>query len=123
MNPIVGVIIGIVGLALGGVAGYAYFRYRSKLLVESAEHQSERILAEAETKAKETVVQARDEAHKLRNEVERESKKPGSALRITLDLQSVSRVESPPEGARTADSSPAPRGRRGGRRFGFQRER
>ncbi len=71
----------LVGLALGALLGYAYFRYRSKVLLESAEKQAERILAEAETRAKESLVQARDEALQMRNEAEREAKQRERELR------------------------------------------
>jgi ribonuclease Y len=64
----------VLGLAVGAVGSYAYFQYRSRLLVESAEHQVKRILAQAETTAKEELVQARDEALKIRNEAEQEAK-------------------------------------------------
>jgi ribonuclease Y len=69
------VIAAVLGLVLGAAAGYSYFRYRSKVLHESAERQAERILADAETAAKETLVQARDEAFELRKEIELENKR------------------------------------------------
>jgi ribonuclease Y len=43
--------------------------------MDSAEHQAERIVSEAETEAKERRVQARDEALEMRNEIERENKR------------------------------------------------
>lgn len=70
-----------VGLVLGAIAGYSYFRYRSRMLLDSAERQAERILAEAETSAKEKLVQARDEAIRLRSEAERENKAMERELR------------------------------------------
>jgi len=85
MQPLLIAIVGVVGLILGGVAGYFYFQYRSKLLVEGAERQVERILADAETTAKEQVVQARDQALKLRNEAEREIKNQERELRKEED--------------------------------------
>jgi hypothetical protein len=56
-------------------------------------------------------------------QVEREAKQPGSPLRITLDVQAISHVDAMPAGAKTSEAGQTPRGRRGGRRFGFQRER
>jgi ribonuclease Y len=64
----------IVGVAAGIGLGYAYFRHRGKQRLESAEHQAERMLSDAETAAREKLVQARDEALELRNEIERENK-------------------------------------------------
>jgi ribonuclease Y len=78
---IIAIVATVVGLVLGAVAGYYYFQYRSKMLIDSAEHQVERILAEAETTAKEKLVQARDEAIKLRSEAEREGKARERELR------------------------------------------
>jgi ribonuclease Y len=77
----VAVIALVLGLALGAVAGYYYLQYRSKMLLESAEHQAGRILADAETMAKESLVQARDEAIKLRTEAEKEGKTRERELR------------------------------------------
>jgi ribonuclease Y len=73
--------IALICLALGAAAAYAYFRHRSRLLVDSAEHQAERIVSEAETEAKERRVQARDEALEMRNEIEREDKQRQRELR------------------------------------------
>ncbi len=75
MQPVIFAIVGtVVGLILGVVAAYFYLQYRDRIRVESAEHQAERIVAEAETEVKERLVQARDEALKIRDEAERESK-------------------------------------------------
>ena len=58
MTWMITLIIGLlVGLAGGAAAGYFYLQYRSRLLVDSAEQRADRILAEAETSAKETIVQ------------------------------------------------------------------
>jgi ribonuclease Y len=71
---IVAVIATFGGLILGAIAAYFYLQYRSKLLVESAEHQVERMLADADATAKEKLIEAQDEAIRLRNEAEREAK-------------------------------------------------
>jgi ribonuclease Y len=78
---IVTIVIAALGLAVGVLAGYMYFQYRSRRSVEGAERQVERILAEAQTSAKESLMQARDEAHKLRNEAEQEIKRRERELR------------------------------------------
>lgn len=92
MTIAVGIIAAVVGLALGFVGGYYYLRYRSQIKIESAEHQSERILAEAETAVKEMRVQARDEAHKQRKEAEREIKQ--QAQEVRQEEQRLSRQRS-----------------------------
>lgn len=81
MNPIIVVIVAAVCLGVGVVAGYFYSRYQSKMKLESAERQAERILAEAKTAAKERGVQSRDEALRIRNESERENRKRERELR------------------------------------------
>jgi ribonuclease Y len=78
---IAAIVAAIVGLVLGAVAGYYYFQYRSKMLLDSTQHQAERILADAETSAKEELVQARDEAIKIKSEAERETKARERELR------------------------------------------
>lgn len=81
MYIVIGVAAALIGLVLGLAGGYYYLKYRSRVKVESAEHQAERILAEAETSVKEMNVQARDEAHRLRGEAEREVKQQQREVR------------------------------------------
>ena len=78
---IIAIVAAVLGLAVGMAAGYAFFQYRSKKLVDGAERQAERIVASAETQAKEVIVQAGDEALRLRNEAERENKRNERELR------------------------------------------
>ncbi len=78
---IVAIVAVIVGLALGAVGSYYYFQYRSKLLVEGAQNQAERILTDAEREARETVIQGRDEVLELRKEAERDIKQRERELR------------------------------------------
>jgi len=78
---IIAIVTAVVGLAVGLVVGYQIFQYRSKKTMEGARLQSERILGEAETKAKEKLVMARDEAIRMRDEVEQEAKARERELR------------------------------------------
>lgn len=78
---IVAFIAAVVGLVLGGIAGYFYSRYQSKRKVEAAHLLAERIITEAETTAKEMLIQARDQAHQLREEAEQEGKRRERQLR------------------------------------------
>ena len=64
--------VGVVSLAIGGAAGYYYFRTTHERKVKSAELQAEEIIAKAEAKSKELEVQAKDETLRWRNEAERE---------------------------------------------------
>jgi len=84
-TAVVAILVALIGLALGAVGGYYYFRHRSQQQVDSAEHQVARILADAETQAKEQVVQARDEAHKMRGAAEKEIKARERELRREED--------------------------------------
>jgi ribonuclease Y len=82
----------LVGLVAGSIGSYLYHQYRSRLLEESAEQRAQRIVAEAETTAKETMIQARDEALELRNRVEGEIKVRERELRQEEDRLQKRRV-------------------------------
>jgi ribonuclease Y len=82
---IIAVVVAILALVVGGVVGYTFYQYRSRRRLEDAEREAARILAEAETQGKERVVQAGDEALKLRNEAEREIKRNERELRREED--------------------------------------
>jgi ribonuclease Y len=77
---IIGVLALAAGLVVGGIGGYFYFRHRSERMIESAEKQAERILGNADTEAKERLIQAGDEALRLRREVEDEGKNRGEQV-------------------------------------------
>ncbi len=82
MERIIVAIIGAaIGIAIGALVGYYYFRYRSRVLLQGAEQRAERIVADAETKAKETLYQAREEVIKQKNEAEGEIKQRERDLR------------------------------------------
>lgn len=82
---IVAIIALVVGLALGAVVAYYYLQHRSRLSLENAEKQARQILMEAETEAKEQLIQSRDEAIRLRTEIEQENKKRERELRQEED--------------------------------------
>jgi len=81
LQTLLAILAAVVGIGLGVAAGYYLFQYRSRVQLDGAERQAERIVAEAETTAKERLIQARDEALELRNEVERENKARERELR------------------------------------------
>jgi ribonuclease Y len=85
MSTIIVVFAAVAGVCIGLFAAYLYFRYRDKMRVESAEHQAERIVTEADATAKEQLFLAGDEALKLRNEAEREIKGKQRDLRREED--------------------------------------
>ncbi len=66
------IVVGIVGLAAGAIAGYYYFRRVSEQKEQSAEMMAESIIAKAEAKSKELEIQSKEEAIQLRNETEKE---------------------------------------------------
>ncbi|HYG60366.1 MAG TPA: Rnase Y domain-containing protein, partial [Symbiobacteriaceae bacterium] len=82
MKPILETLIAVLGLALGGAAGWyfghQYFLTQSKRKLNSAEARARQIiddaLREAEAKKKEAVLEAKEEVHRLRNDFERETK-------------------------------------------------
>jgi ribonuclease Y len=75
------IIVAAVGLALGAVGGYFFFQYQSRVRIESAEHQAERIVSDAEREAKDKLYQAQEEVIKRRNQVEQEAKARERELR------------------------------------------
>ncbi|HSJ59176.1 MAG TPA: ribonuclease Y [Anaerolineae bacterium] len=79
-------VVGIViGLAAGAAGGYWYFNRRSEMMEDSAHRRAERIVADAETEAKQQLVEVRDEALKLRNEAEQQIKQRERELRQEED--------------------------------------
>lgn len=87
----------LLGIALGAFAGWVYGLSRGKTLgyqlkeaqdkqtIQSAQAEAERIVAEADTRARETLVQAKDETLRLREQVESE----GRAQRREAQQQEV----------------------------------
>ncbi|HSR35487.1 MAG TPA: ribonuclease Y, partial [Anaerolineae bacterium] len=89
---IIAVVAVVVGMAVGAVGGYLFFQYRGKLLVEGAEQRAERIVADAESAAKEQLLQARDQIIKQRDEAEREIKQREREFRQEEDRLQKRRV-------------------------------
>ncbi len=75
------VAVSVIALSLGLILGYLLNRYLSRARAESAETEARRLLDEAQTKSKELVLAAKDEALKFRDQAEAEAKKK------RLDLQ------------------------------------
>src|SRR3990172_4198776 len=71
---IVSVAIGAIALAVGGVLGYTLKVRAGKGQVEAAEKAAARILGEAQTKQRESLLEAKEEAIRLRTQVENELK-------------------------------------------------
>ncbi|MFC2015819.1 ribonuclease Y [Chloroflexota bacterium] len=85
MSIVIPIVSAVLALALGAFGGYYFFQYRSKQQIEGAEHQVTRMLADAETQAKEQLVQARDEAQKVQSRATREIKQQERELRKQED--------------------------------------
>jgi ribonucrease Y len=77
MSPTVVIIIivleALVTLALGGAAGYVYYRRQTEGKERELGGQSRNVIQQAESQAKETVLKAKDEALKVRNDAEEEA--------------------------------------------------
>jgi len=78
------VIVGIICALIGIVIGIIIRKNISESKIGSAEEEAKRIIddavKDAETKKKEILVEAKDEAHKMRNEYERENKERRNEL-------------------------------------------
>jgi ribonuclease Y len=71
---VLSVVIGALALAIGGLVGYTLKVRIGKGQVEAASSEAARILAEAEAKQRETLLEAKEEALRLRSQVESELK-------------------------------------------------
>src|SRR5689334_22028553 len=86
-----GWLMGIIALIVGGLGGYVARNYLNAGKISNAEADAEKILAkakahlaEAEQRGKEVVLEAKEEASKIREKSEREEKERRSEL---LDLE------------------------------------
>ena len=70
----IAVIVGLVGLLAGAGAGFMVRRRAEGTSLQQAEEQASRILAEAETRQKELLLEAKEETLSLRNSLEAELK-------------------------------------------------
>lgn len=72
------ILIGIVALAIGAFIGFAYRKNIAEKKIGRAEESVQKMIEDASKKAetirKETVLQAKEEIHKLRTEFDRETK-------------------------------------------------
>jgi ribonuclease Y len=66
---------------VGAAGGYFFFQYQSKVRVEGAERQAERIISDAENDAKEKLYQAQEEVMRRKNQAEQEAKARERELR------------------------------------------
>ena len=70
----IAVIVGLVGLLAGTGAGFMVRRRAEGTSLQQAEERASRILAEAETRQKELLLEAKEETLSLRNSLEAELK-------------------------------------------------
>jgi len=75
MQTAIWIIAVLLALAIGVAAGSWYCRYQMRKRVLLAQEEAERLLDQARTEARETVLRARDEALAIRNEAEQEAEK------------------------------------------------
>ncbi|MFA6963881.1 MAG: ribonuclease Y [Patescibacteria group bacterium] len=66
------VIVGLLGLAAGGAGGYYGYRYTTKGKVSSAQAKADKMIEDAKTKAKEILLEGKDEALKERDQAKKE---------------------------------------------------
>ncbi len=81
------IIIGIIALAVGILAGYLLRKSIAESKIQSAEAEAQKIIETAtkntEAIKKEAILEAKDEAHKIRTEAEKEAKEQRSELQKT----------------------------------------
>ncbi|HOU15450.1 MAG TPA: ribonuclease Y [Anaerolineae bacterium] len=81
MNWVIPIILLIVGLAVGGYIGYRVRQENYQKEMGNLEAMRARLLEEAEKQARDTVLNAKDEALKLRTELEAEMERRSEKLR------------------------------------------
>jgi ribonucrease Y len=74
MSVAIAIIVGVVALAVGALLGYTLKLRIGRGQVEAAEQKAGRLLAEAEAKQREALLEAKEEAIKLRSQAEAEFK-------------------------------------------------
>ncbi|MEX0784325.1 MAG: ribonuclease Y [Dehalococcoidia bacterium] len=72
MPAVIAIIAGLAGLAVGIAVGFYARRQVTGTSLQQAEEQANRVLAEAESKTKETILEAKEEALQIRNAAEAE---------------------------------------------------
>ncbi len=84
MSPVIAVILVIVALVLGLLIGYIYRKNVGEKIIGSAEQRARNLILDAEKKSetieKEITLEAKEEAHRLRNDVDREIKERRNEL-------------------------------------------
>jgi ribonuclease Y len=88
-----GVILGVLGLAIGALLGSTIRRRISQGRVAAAERDAAQILAEAQTKQKEILLEGKEEAIRLRTQVEAELKERRAEV-LKLEQRVAQREES-----------------------------
>ena len=76
----ISILLVILGLAGGGVAGYFYRKKQVEERNKDLVSKSEQILLDAKNKSKEVIFEARNEALKLQEEVKREEQRNQAKL-------------------------------------------
>ncbi len=81
MSPWIAVVAGLIALAIGGGAGYVVRQRLYQQELGNLDAMKKRLLEESEKQAREIVLSARDETHKLRQEMETELESRREQLR------------------------------------------
>ena len=70
MGTVITVLVAVVAALIGGAAAYVYARGQASTRAQSTKADADRLLAEAQAQQKEIVLEAKDEAHRIRSEAE-----------------------------------------------------
>ncbi|MCB9135215.1 MAG: ribonuclease Y [Anaerolineales bacterium] len=93
MEILIPIILMIIGLAIGAAGGFYYKQYMLQKAQEDAQQQTEKIIGEAQKKAREMEVAAKDKAIAIRSEADTETERKRAELRREDDRLQRRRVE------------------------------
>jgi len=93
MDIILNIVIAIVALAIGAAGGYFYKQYLLRKTLEDTQQKVDQILADAQKKAREMEVSAKDKAIAIRQEADSEAERKRVELRREDDRLQRRRVE------------------------------
>jgi ribonuclease Y len=74
MGTVITVIVAVVAALIGGAVAYVYARGQTTTRAQATQADADRLMVEAQAQHKEIVLEAKDEAHRIRNDAEQDAR-------------------------------------------------